>query len=66
VEPEVEAAAGPDPIVGRYLLSSTEGFDQYLKVLGVSMMRRKMANSVTPVNDVEISEDGNYICIERG
>ena len=47
-----------DPIVGRYRMSSSEGFDDFMKVLGVGMVKRKMANSVTPVNVVEKDEEG--------
>ena len=51
---------GPDPVIGRYRLSESEGFDEYMKCLGVSMMRRRLASSVSPVIVVEIGEDGTY------
>lgn len=35
----------------------SQGFDEFMKSLGVGLMKRKLANSVTPVNVVEI-EDG--------
>ena len=50
----------PDPVIGRYRLSESEGFDEYMKCLGVSMMRRKLASSVSPVIVVEIGGDGTY------
>eukprot|EP00095_Tigriopus_kingsejongensis_P000789 maker-scaffold67_size430214-snap-gene-3.37 protein:Tk00789 transcript:maker-scaffold67_size430214-snap-gene-3.37-mRNA-1 annotation:"nucleosome assembly protein 1-like 1-like" len=59
--PLVEQPKGPDPIIGRYRLTSSEGFDEVLKDLNVGMMKRKMANSVTPVNVIEILEDGTYV-----
>ena len=55
-----DEVAGPDPVIGRYKLSESEGFDEYMKCLGVSMMRRRLASSVSPVIVVEISEDGTY------
>ena len=45
-------------IVGRYRMTSSEGFDEFMKALGVGLMKRKLANSVTPVVVIEISEDG--------
>ena len=39
----------PDPIMGRYHLVSSEGFDEFLKALGVGMIKRKLANSVSPI-----------------
>ena len=53
-----EAPSAPDPIVGRYRMESSECFDEFMKALGVGMMKRKMANSVTPVNVVEIDPTG--------
>ena len=43
---------------GRYRMTSSEGFDEFMKTLGVGLMKRKLANSVTPVVVIEISEDG--------
>ena len=45
-------------IIGRYRMTSSEGFDEFMKALGVGLMKRKLANSVTPVVVIEISEDG--------
>lgn len=45
--------------VGKYKMESSEGFDEFMKALGVGLVMRKMANTATPV--VEISEaDGAY------
>ena len=49
-----------DPLPGRYLMASSENFDDFMKVLGVGMIKRKLANSVIPVNEIEIAEDGQY------
>ena len=55
-----DEVVGPDPVIGRYKLNESEGFDEYMKCLGVSMMRRRLASSVSPVIVVEISKDGTY------
>ena len=47
-------------MIGRYRLSSSSGFDEYMKCLGVSLMRRKLASSVSPLIVVEIAADGEY------
>merc|ERR1719397_256655 len=49
-----------DPFPGRYLMESSEKFDDFMKALGVGMIKRKLANSVVPINEVEISEEGLY------
>merc|ERR1712079_3016 len=49
-----------DPLPGRYLMESSENFDDFMKALGVGMIKRKLANSVVPVNEIEISGDGLY------
>ena len=49
-----------DPLPGRYLMASSENFDDFMKILGVGMIKRKLANSVIPVNEIEIAEDGQY------
>ncbi|TRY80364.1 hypothetical protein TCAL_02999 [Tigriopus californicus] len=51
----------PDPIIGRYRMTSSDGFDEVLRELGVGLMKRKMANSVTPINVIEIDEEGTYV-----
>ena len=45
-------------IKGRYRMTSSEGFDEFMKALGVGLMKRKLANSVTPVVVMEIADDG--------
>jgi len=35
-------------------------FDEFLKALGVGMVRRRLAGSVVPINVVEIDQDGLY------
>ena len=47
-------------ISGRYLLQSSEGFDEVLVALGVGMMKRKMATSVAPANVIEVADDGQF------
>ena len=49
-----------DPLPGRYLMESSEKFDDFMKALGVGMIKRKLANSVVPVNEIEISDEGLY------
>lgn len=49
-----------DPFPGRYLMESSDKFDDFMKALGVGMIKRKLANSVVPINEVEITEDGEY------
>ena len=37
---------------GRYLMESSDKFDDFMKSLGVGMIKRKLANSVVPINEV--------------
>ena len=39
-------------------MTSSDNFDAFMKALGVGMVKRKMANSVTPVNVIEKETDG--------
>ena len=39
-------------------MTSSEGFDEFMKALGVGLMKRKLANSVTPTVVMEIADDG--------
>ncbi|XP_030373570.1 probable fatty acid-binding protein [Scaptodrosophila lebanonensis] len=41
----------------KYKLDKSEGFDEYMKELGVGMVLRKMGNSVSPT--VELTQDGD-------
>ena len=52
---------GPDPIIGRYRMTSSDGFEEWMKAMGVGWTKRKLANSVVPVNVVEISDDGGKL-----
>ena len=38
---------------GRYLMESSDKFDDFMKALGVGMIKRKLANSVVPINEVK-------------
>ena len=49
-----------DPIAGRYRLLKTENFDEFMKRLGVGLIKRKLANSVSPQNVIIINDDGKY------
>ena len=49
-----------DPLPGRYLMESSENFDDFMKALGVGMIKRKLANSVIPINEIEIADSGEY------
>ncbi len=52
------ASPGVDPVIGRYRMVSSEGFDNFMKALNVGVVKRKMANSVTPVNVIDITPEG--------
>ena len=43
-----------DPLPGRYLMESSDNFDDFMKALGVGMIKRKLANSVVPINEIGI------------
>ena len=45
-------------MIGRYEMTSSEGFDEYMTALGFGIMTRKLANSVIPVVIIDISDDG--------
>ena len=49
-----------DPLPGRYLMESSENFDEFMKALGVGMIKRKLANSVIPINEIEVADSGEY------
>jgi len=42
-------------------MESSEGFDEFMKALGVGAIKRRMAASVTPVNVIDIDENGMAI-----
>ncbi len=43
-----------------FRLLKTENFDEFMKVLGVGLVKRKLANSVSPVNVIMVNDDGSY------
>uniref|UniRef100_A0A452HU99 Cytosolic fatty-acid binding proteins domain-containing protein n=1 Tax=Gopherus agassizii TaxID=38772 RepID=A0A452HU99_9SAUR len=51
-----------DDFVGKWSLVSSEGFDEYMKELGVGMALRKMGSMAKP--DVYIIKDGDTITIK--
>nr|AFN08746.1 fatty acid binding protein [Scylla paramamosain] len=46
-------------IVGKYKMDSSEGFDDFMKALGVGMVMRKMGNAATPTVEITL-DDGTY------
>ena len=55
---EVLPPPAADTIAGRYRLVKTENFDEFMKKLGVGLVKRKLANSVSPMNIIIVNEDG--------
>ncbi|XP_039382777.1 fatty acid-binding protein 5-like [Mauremys reevesii] len=51
-----------DDFVGKWSLLSSDGFDEYMKELGVGMALRKMGSMAKP--DVYIIKDGDTITIK--
>ncbi|CAI5779325.1 acid-binding 5-like [Podarcis lilfordi] len=49
--------ANPEAFLGRWRLVSSDGFDEYMKQLGVGMAMRKMGSMAKP--DVIITKDGD-------
>lgn len=43
---------------GEYKLESSEGFDEYMKEVGVGLITRKAANAATPV--ITVTVNGNH------
>ena len=58
---EVLPPPAADPIVGRYRLLKTENFDEFMKKLGVGLVKRKLANSVSPMNVIMVNDDGKTL-----
>ncbi|XP_044530636.1 fatty acid-binding protein 5-like [Gracilinanus agilis] len=52
----------PLQLLGKWCLTETKGFDEYMKELGVGMALRKMAGMAKP--DVYISENGDTITVK--
>ncbi|KAH1176992.1 fatty acid-binding protein 5-like [Mauremys mutica] len=51
-----------DDFVGKWSLFSSDGFDEYMKELGVGMALRKMGSMAKP--DVYIIKDGDTVTIK--
>ncbi|XP_067409932.1 fatty acid-binding protein 5-like [Emydura macquarii macquarii] len=51
-----------DDFVGKWSLISSEGFEEYMKELGVGVAMRKMGSMAKP--DVYITKDGDTITIK--
>ena len=48
-------------------MESSDKFDDFMKALGVGMIKRKLANSVVPINEVRNSILLHWKCFcERG
>ncbi len=64
-EPVVDAPKEPevDIVVGRWGMASSENFDDFMKALGVGMMKRKMANSISPHNVISIDDSGMLVVV---
>ena len=60
---EVLPPPAADPIVGKYRLLKTENFDEFMKKLGVGLVKRKLANSVSPMNVIIVNDDGRFLRI---
>ncbi|XP_057226092.1 fatty acid-binding protein 5 [Malurus melanocephalus] len=56
------AAMAVDAFLGKWCLISSEGFEEYMKELGVGMAMRKMGSMAKP--DVYIIKDGDTITIK--
>jgi len=50
-----------EAFVGKYKMISSENFDEYMKSLGVGLVSRKMANSVSPALEFIVSADGECV-----
>lgn len=48
----------PDVMIGKWKLTKSENFDEYMKAIGVGMILRNMANLATPtVEIVKVDDD---------
>uniref|UniRef100_A0A7N5JND6 Fatty acid-binding protein 5-like n=1 Tax=Ailuropoda melanoleuca TaxID=9646 RepID=A0A7N5JND6_AILME len=54
--------ANVEPFLGKWRLISSEGFEDYMKELGVGMAMRKMGNMAKP--DVIISKNGDTYTVK--
>ena len=60
---EVLPPPAADTIVGKYRLVKSENFDEFMKKLGVGLVKRKLANSVSPMNIIIVHDDGRIILL---
>ncbi|NWX04816.1 FABP5 protein, partial [Caloenas nicobarica] len=51
-----------DAFLGKWCLISSEGFEEYMKELGVGMAMRKMGSMAKP--DVYITKDGDTVTVK--
>ncbi|XP_077208156.1 fatty acid-binding protein 5-like [Paroedura picta] len=54
--------ANPEVFLGKWCLVSSEGFDDYMKELGVNLAMRKMGSMAKP--DVTISKEGDTFTVK--
>ncbi|CAH1721548.1 fatty acid-binding protein, muscle-like isoform X1 [Aphis gossypii] len=45
----------------KYKLDRSENFDEYMKALGVGMVKRTLANTVYPVVELTKNDDGKFV-----
>ncbi|XP_060834842.1 fatty acid-binding protein, muscle-like [Rhopalosiphum padi] len=45
----------------KYKLDSSENFDDYMKALGVGMVKRTLGNTATPVVELTKNDDGKFV-----
>jgi fatty acid-binding protein 3 len=45
------------PITGKYQLTSSENFEEYMKAVGVGMVMRKLAATAKPVTEITQNND---------
>lgn len=45
---------------GKYVLESSENFDDFLKAIGVGFLMRKAAGVQSPTVEIKVGEDGQY------
>ncbi|XP_026804308.1 fatty acid-binding protein, muscle-like [Rhopalosiphum maidis] len=45
----------------KYKLDSSENFDDYMKALGVGMVKRTLGNTATPVVELTKNNDGKFV-----
>uniref|UniRef100_A0A2S2PQQ6 Fatty acid-binding protein, muscle n=1 Tax=Schizaphis graminum TaxID=13262 RepID=A0A2S2PQQ6_SCHGA len=45
----------------KYKLDSSENFDDYMKALGVGMVKRTLGNTATPVVELTKNADGKFV-----